>query len=110
MGPGSSWPGAHRRNTIHTCREPLMTSALLTTVIVLIALSCLNFTLTMGIVRQLRTQGERPPQPDRDLLGATGRRVGDFTVATMRGDRLSREELRPYTIVAFFLPGCPGCE
>jgi hypothetical protein len=89
-----------------------MLAALLTTTVVLAILSSLNFIVTMGAVRRLREHAEalsRSANPDR-RPGQAGRQVGDFSVATVAGNRLTRADLAAGTILAFFMPGCAGCE
>lgn len=89
-----------------------MLAALLTTTVVLTILSTLNFVVTMGAVRRLREHAEalsRSAGQDR-RPGPVGRPVGDFFVTTVEGNRLARAGLEADTVVAFFMPGCAGCE
>ncbi|MEV4481415.1 peroxiredoxin family protein [Micromonospora coxensis] len=89
-----------------------MLPALLITTAALTVLALLNLTFTMGVVRRLREHSEALAgvAPQTRNLADIGRRVGDFTATTVNGALFTRDDLTERTIVAFFMPGCAGCE
>jgi thiol-disulfide isomerase/thioredoxin len=77
-------------------------------------LGLLNLALTVGVIRRLKEQAADPLTHRKHALPPSlppaGTVVADFTVTTMDGTSLSREELAGETLVGFFSPGCEACE
>ncbi|GHA82247.1 hypothetical protein GCM10010330_40600 [Streptomyces tendae] len=90
--------------------------AYLTAVVTLFGLlSIVNLTLTIGIVRRLRTQRrETTPATKGDPFQGSGLAVGEpvgrFSVRDTEGRRLTRDSLHEGMLVAFLSPGCLPCE
>ncbi|MDA0632226.1 hypothetical protein ACQEUU_00555 [Nonomuraea sp. CA-218870] len=76
----------------------------------------LNLVLTIAVIRRLREHtellnrggGQHPGQEEITL--PAGSRVGEFSAVTVDDRTLTREDLRPGMLVAFFSPRCPTCE
>ncbi|MEU8407785.1 redoxin family protein [Micromonospora sp. NPDC048842] len=89
---------------------------LLTAAVTIVGLLCLfDLVLTLGVIRRLRHHSEllskrpaaaEPFQPIKVPVGGT---VGDFTTTTVDGSVLTRDGLRPGTLVAFLSTTCPAC-
>lgn len=80
------------------------------------AVTLLNLLLTVAVIRRLRQhtellnrRGAHPPGQDEITLPA-GARVGEFRAVTGDDRTVTRDDLRPGTLVAFFSPRCPTCE
>jgi len=86
---------------------------LLTTLTVLaIALCALTLTVLAAVLVRLREHEQALAQLRRGPIPEaleTGARIGAFTGTTVSGERLSRESLRPGTLVGFFDPECEAC-
>ncbi|MEV4835869.1 redoxin domain-containing protein [Nonomuraea sp. NPDC049486] len=76
----------------------------------------LNLVLTVAVIRRLREHtelinrgGGHPPGQEEITLPA-GARVGEFSAVTGDDRTVTRDDLRPGMLVAFFSPRCPTCE
>ncbi|MFC4059967.1 peroxiredoxin family protein [Planomonospora corallina] len=76
------------------------------------ALCLLNLLLAIGIIRRLR--GQSGPPPSAELPPAkivpVGSTPAPFAVKLTNGDTFSSDDLREWTIVAFFSDTCPACK
>ncbi|TDC62947.1 hypothetical protein E1200_23975 [Actinomadura sp. GC306] len=91
-----------------------------TAAIMVVGVLCLlNIALTLAVIRRLNEQARLLAEPGRapaqrgyppPLEIAPGERVGDFSVATVDGEPVSRAALPETTLVAFMAPGCQSCE
>ncbi|WP_377571898.1 TlpA family protein disulfide reductase [Micromonospora sonneratiae] len=86
----------------------------LTVAVVLVAaLGLVNLVFTLGVVRRLREHTEllsdrQTKRPEAILEG--GGAPDDFVSTTVDGQVLTRDSLRPMTLIAFVSPACDLCE
>jgi len=88
----------------------LLTS-LLVTVVLLTVISLLNLVLGLGVIRRLREHAEiLSGSGSQEGLTSPGHRIDDVAVTTVAGGTFVRDSLVGPTLVAFFMPGCKGCQ
>ncbi|MEU8607222.1 TlpA disulfide reductase family protein [Actinoplanes sp. NPDC048791] len=79
------------------------------------ALSCLNLLLVLGVVKRLREHsallagGAGAHAGDLDLMPA-GERVGAYRATAVDGAPVTRDDTAGEQLVAFVKPGCAPCE
>src|SRR6188768_2816837 len=73
-----------------------------------IVLGLLNLLLLLGVIKRLRDQTATPAPPLAQVMLPAGQAPGDFSVSTVDGETLTREDLSGH-LVGFFTSGCPAC-
>lgn len=87
---------------------------LLATTALLATIGLVNVALTLGVIRQLRTQREllagglAVPAFEPPMLPA-GATIAEFRATTVDGQVVSNTDLGLGTLVGFLTPGCPAC-
>lgn len=91
----------------------------LTAAVIVIGLLCLlDLVLSLGVIRRLRLHTDHLNRlltgPARAGAVPVGTAIGDFTVTTTHGERITRESLSGHgaggsTLVGFFASGCQPC-
>lgn len=88
--------------------------AVLVTALISVGVVCaLDLVLTLGVIKRLRDHTEQLAKAagvGRAPIIDVGEEVGEFSTATVDGERLNREALVDETLVAFFSPTCEPCK